>query len=506
VYLAASHGFGELLRTLLNFGASHSIAAKHGLYPLHAAAASRHLVCVQALIQAGASVNLTTVKCNRTPLHFAVNSSTNSTDSSFELEEYLLSQGANVNARDVRQRVPLHYSFVKIGGVKYRNVDKTDPIETVSSLCGVPGIELDVVDAFGSTPLHYAAQHGSTICSLYLLQRNAALERKDGFGNTALTIALASNHPDYAITLLQRGANVRVPVQIVTWTDKTDPVTHEVVSTSKTTEQRTFYVAISRGWQGVAYMLLDNGYEYIDAMQDAIGAGKFQLVLTLMSKTPDDATVQKLNAQKQNLYHLLCLYPSQIEGWAAAIAARLDARGVSCTLQDALGCRPIHYAAHNGHLGLLQKFLALDSKLVSSLDLNGDTPLVHAIRRTSGDNSHRNSIVAWLLQTSADPNVRFRREATDTDLLTPLCYAVATQQPFLLTMILTRPTTRIDFTDSRGRLPLVYAIQQNNETIFRAVRATLSLTHSLAMHLSNMICAVVRLVIASWQVDQYPRW
>jgi hypothetical protein len=47
--------------------------------------------------------------------------------------------------------------------------------------------------------------------------------------------------------------------------------------------------------QGLAYMMLDNGYNYMKAMQDAMDEGKFQLVVTLLAKTSDDAIVCQKN-------------------------------------------------------------------------------------------------------------------------------------------------------------------------------------------------------------------
>jgi hypothetical protein len=41
------------------------------------------------------------------------------------------------------------------------------------------------------------------------------------------------------------------------------------------------------------------------AMQDAMDESKFQLVLTLLSKTSDDKIIQRKNAKGQNLMHIL---------------------------------------------------------------------------------------------------------------------------------------------------------------------------------------------------------
>jgi ankyrin repeat protein len=54
----------------------------------------------------------------------------------------LLDHGADVNFKDNRGRTPLFYAFVKIG--KPFDNEEIDPIETVTSLCGIVGIEMNV--------------------------------------------------------------------------------------------------------------------------------------------------------------------------------------------------------------------------------------------------------------------------------------------------------------------------------------------------------------------------
>jgi hypothetical protein len=87
-----------------------------------------------------------------------------------------------------------------------------DPIETVSSLCGQPGLEIEVADKWLKTPLHYAAQCGAAISTLYMIQRGAALESKDIYNNTALNISLLREHFNYAILLIQKSADVSLPI------------------------------------------------------------------------------------------------------------------------------------------------------------------------------------------------------------------------------------------------------------------------------------------------------
>lgn len=123
-------------------------------------------------------------------------------DATFETEQLLIDHGININLRDCRGRVPLHYAFVKLKG--WNNFSQIDPIETVSSLCGQKGLDIEVADKWLKTPLHYAAQRGAAICTLYILQRGSNIEAKDIYGNTALGICLLKKHFNYGIILIQK--------------------------------------------------------------------------------------------------------------------------------------------------------------------------------------------------------------------------------------------------------------------------------------------------------------
>ena len=91
----------------------------------------------------------------------------------------------------------------------WNNSSNIDPIETVSSLCGQKGLEMDVADNWKKTPMHYAAQRGASICWIYLNKRGVNKEAVDIYGNTPLGIALTYHHHNSAIIMIQKGANVR---------------------------------------------------------------------------------------------------------------------------------------------------------------------------------------------------------------------------------------------------------------------------------------------------------
>lgn len=52
-----------------------------------------------------------------------------------------------------------------------------------------------------------------------------------------------------------------------------------------------FKIAIRGGQQGLAYLILDKGYDLMLAMQDSMDEKKFLLVLTLLSKNPNDDVI-----------------------------------------------------------------------------------------------------------------------------------------------------------------------------------------------------------------------
>jgi len=337
----------------------------------------------------------------RTCLHITINNSSPAIDSTSVMENLLLDSGADVNALDKRGRTPLHYAFVKIGN--YSDCSTIDPIETVTTLCSKLDINLNVQDKWGKTPLHYAAQRNSTISSIFLLNRGALLETKDKYENTPLAVAFLYNHPDYAITLIERNANVKALVHpekpelfekkkpekaevkkkmskkaisvqphvymgkpyhhaskmVKNWPNKArfnpyqhNPVPHDPRPQLKFGDrtiidipQSMFRIAIRMRWQGLLYLLLDKEYDYMLGMEDALSEGKYQLLLNLLKKTAQDSIVQKFNNKKQNLMHILALHGGRANyETLREIYTQFVKRGVKHMAIDIYGRSALHYA------------------------------------------------------------------------------------------------------------------------------------------------------------------
>lgn len=134
-----------------------------------------------------------------------------------------------------------------------------------------------------------------------------------------------------------------------------------------------FRVALACGQLGLAYLMLDRGYSPMSAVQDALDEQKFQLVLTLLSKCPDNSVIQQKNEQQQNLFHVLSRNPCR-EEHMKRIYSTLKERGVGLHERDAFGRAPLHYAAERGS-AVLVRLLLEEGASALSLDAQGHSPL-----------------------------------------------------------------------------------------------------------------------------------
>jgi len=414
----------------------------------------------QLLVQAGISIN-TKDKFQRCPIHYcfvenqphldyAVQSSTNnnnhdddfsssSSSSDYDDDDEVFdtdNQQSKQGGKQLSAKDKLIQEYAEFYSAEYCKIQDLDPIETISSLCAIDGILLDEPDVFGKAPLHYAALRGATISSLYLLQRGADIERADVDGNTPLGLCVLALHPGLAIILIQKKANVKVPVAGVSWSksqtwqvskflelypsvrsklstttsstmsdddDNTGaPTTEKSVTTLRPLWQKhadksvkhfhssMFRHAVKNKWSGVSYLMLDAGFDYMKAISAALSVCEFQLVATLLSKTKD-AVLHQVSSREQgarNLFHTLAIHKNGfIQNWEVELARAFVARSITFQLRDAYNRLPLHYALANGYVKL-SKFLiqeavkagADQASVVNAKDINGEVPLSFYLR------------------------------------------------------------------------------------------------------------------------------
>jgi len=408
---------------------------------------------LKKLIEKGANIN-DKDKEGLTCLHYAINDSDSTADATFDFPEELIEYGADINALDNLGRTPLHYNFVKID--QPFNTSAIDPIEIVSSLCGVDGIRLDVVDEWGKTALHYASQRGAAISALYLLERDADINRADAHGNTPLAISFLAGHPNYAILLLQKKASVDVSAHIQSIANYPGSLCPKM----REGTYSLFRISVNRKWQGLTYTLIDKKYNFMNAMEDGMNEGQFRLVANLLKKNPPGDVLRKENQLKQNLFHVLALNgtnaPPELTN---LIAKQFLKRGIPINTQDSGEKTPLMYAARKNYTTLTAFILSQEGDL-NVVDDKGMSALILAARKNN------DRIVKQLVECGSriDPNIK------DEGNLTALIYGAKNGNRYTVTNLISSTQhggskVQLDFQDPEGNTALHIACSRGHAII-----------------------------------------
>jgi len=302
--------------------------------PLHIACLLRDESLVQILLGAKANPNQVDNEIlRRTPLHLAVHAAPSGSDANFDIEEVLLMAKADPKAVDALGLSVLHYAFLKasdragffdgkwieerkdmdaegkVSSVKigWSNTAwnalsrRIDPIETISSLTVLPGIDVNAKDASGVTALHLAAIRGASISCLKLLKAGAKSE--DEFqGNTALGLAM-QRYPDTAVLLMQRSVKVTTDMRFIQENHPGDHLAESIFSYAVRQVARSSQMASS--YLGAAICSLDTGFPKAQALNDTIASGQFVMLLTLIPKVGDEVLRTQKFEGGQNILHRL---------------------------------------------------------------------------------------------------------------------------------------------------------------------------------------------------------
>eukprot|EP00931_Biecheleriopsis_adriatica_P061088 TRINITY_DN36718_c0_g2_i1.p1 TRINITY_DN36718_c0_g2~~TRINITY_DN36718_c0_g2_i1.p1 ORF type:complete len:3078 (-),score=601.94 TRINITY_DN36718_c0_g2_i1:165-8072(-) len=393
--------------------------------PLHYGAALRHEGLLYALITAKANLHAQTVT-GRTPLHVAVINAPVDADANFDAEDILITAGASVNALDSTQRSPLHYAFFKNTEGAMKSVAKDehrwlqmrlttdgsnrtlpvwgpvagqvlerriDPIETVSSLCAVKGIDVNAKDWEGMSAFHMAALRGSSISTLKLLGAGAKLEEQFA-GNTALGLAM-QKYPETAVLLMQRGACPKAQCQLIGGQQRCQtpvldkPETIFSLGIRHVGALQQANPAAASGFLGASLSALDCGFPRTQALNDATSTSQFIMLKTLIPKVGDDVLLDLRFTGHQNLLHCLASADRsrasdlQLDAMLQVAKKLLDRRMPLDA--DSLGSTPLHLAATASFVDLVKLFLERASDvqaLVNAEDSSSCSALGRAFTST----------------------------------------------------------------------------------------------------------------------------
>ena len=188
--LASANGDHEMVEKLLNLQGNVNKRNRNGSTALLQACTGGSLKCVQLLIKNGANVHL----CDSqgiSPMHWACNAG------HLDIVQELLVAGSSPNQPDATNTTPLHDAASQ-GNEKM-----------IDLLLEQPGVEIEVKNSKGFTPLLVAVSRGCFSSAKKLLQRGANPKAQATGNLTALHLAASLGNTALLEELIKHGADIK---------------------------------------------------------------------------------------------------------------------------------------------------------------------------------------------------------------------------------------------------------------------------------------------------------
>ncbi|MHA2315150.1 MAG: ankyrin repeat domain-containing protein [Candidatus Hermodarchaeia archaeon] len=359
---------------------------------LHQAAAGGVVNRVKLLISQGADVNAKDEQA-RTPLHCAVLGDRKN------VAELLISKGADVNSKDNDGQTPVefavrgnHKEVVKLLIAKGAKIS-LNVAAYVGDLAKVKsfienGTPVNIADKTGFTPLHAAIGSGRKDIVEFLIGRGANVNANDEKNRTPLDYAVSEGYKNVAEYLIAKGANIN-PSQV----EKRWPPLHSAVY------ERHKDIAELLIAKGASVNAVDvSGYT---PLHYAV-CSKDKNSIKLLVKKGADVNIAPKNSFPPLLYTV----------WSDDIdtVKLLVAHGAKFDMKDRDGMTALHITVRLGNKEMAE-FLIAKGADVNAKNNRGRTPLHLAAWYSP-------NIVELLVSNGADVNVK------DKDGKTPLSLAV----------------------------------------------------------------------------------
>lgn len=402
--VAAHCGNEDVVRLLLQYGATVNECDTSQLTPLHLASLRGHIGVADSLLQEHADIDAKGPN-DQTPLHIAAEKG------QVDIAEILLRKKAKVNARDMAQMTPLHNS-AKHGD------------EAMTDLLVNSGAHVEAKDSSFMGPLHYACEGGHTAVIANLLNKKADLEAAGKASMTPLLCASSAGQAPVVELLLKKKASVK----------------HKGEG-----EMTALHWASFNGHVEVADLLLQKKASISAVTKDgrtplhlAVVAQEFAVVDLLLRK---GASIEAQCHSMLKPIHYACVRANPM------IMKLLLGYNANIEAEDSARNRPLHDACARGSLAhvelLIQKGVNVDAR-----NDNGDRPLCLASSRGHVD------MVRVLLDRGAALRSKFSNGPSHED--SPLCIAAKYGHASVCQELLIRGTSVLQ-KDERNWQPLRYA-------------------------------------------------
>jgi len=469
--LAARYGHTDVVKLLIAKGADVNVTDNRGRTPLAMARQGKHAEVVNILRQHGAKESLHDVM----------------PAGDINQIKRLISEGADVNAKDGKGQTPLHVAvlngrkdivelLIANGAdinVKSNTWDTTPLIaaikngqEDIAKMLIVKGADVNGRGRGDYTPLHCAAMNrakmtGSTEIMNLLLARGADIEARQEHDATPLACATYDGNTESTKFLIEHGANIE----------------------ARTHYDRTPLLrAVGQEYVATAKLLLDKGAN-IDATWRGLSAIHVAMLGDRLSNRKSGPEMVKLLIEqglKSPPIHLAAYLGDlqKVKGYVAD--------GTDIDEKDAVDFTPLHCAVCGDHMDVV-KFLLSKGAGVNAKTVNGWTPLAFvwpvdmaalliangadvriadeqgqtALHWAVNRDNHRGdkALIELLLKHGADINARAASTSGSWAGWTPLHVACGNGNPDIVGLLLAHGAD-VNAKSDKGETPL--AIAQNN--------------------------------------------
>jgi ankyrin repeat protein len=386
LYLAAQHGYTDIVRCLVDAGAEvDAVEDDGGFAPIHVACQNGHLETVSALLSpGGADPNLAAGTSAWHPIHYAAQ------DGYTSIVDRLIKSGADPRKTTADGHTALHVA-AENGHVEtvrlLLGAARTSAAEGANDEANSVAVKdaVEARDSYGWTPLHHAVQNGHCdVVNELLAEPSVDVDLLTDDGHSSLLIAVINQHPDVVRALIKRGASVN-RIETADSIDErasrgADDETVEE-SARQTSATVTFLAALHVACQqagniDVVRLLIEAGAQ-VDKQDHR---GRTPLHFAAENDLEEYVSVLCVEGHAdpnaQNADGRTAMFVAAHNGSTAFVGRLLEADiAASADRVDYLGWTPLHAAAQAGHVAVVEMLVERTGLEVDRRTYHGFTAL-----------------------------------------------------------------------------------------------------------------------------------